>query len=836
MPTPAAPVTGAQKQKPGRARLIGKLLVLAIAAAIVLGLIGGTSYYQQRTISATGSRITTGTLSSRRTVAQTFTVSRRSILTDLTLRFDTHYDQATVPRIYAYIRSDEYYITGTTVSVSTLSNDTYCSLDFGPGVVLEPGEYTLYVYADDLTAGQIGVGLWVTDQCTAGSTLTVAGEEWPGYELCHYLTLQEYSVFSYVLVGMAFALAFGFLVLALFPSQRLRSLRPRLAGSPRGRRWAAGAKWGLWVLNPLLLFFCLEGLRYADHTLRGTVWAFTWLMLLGVQGVLAFLFGTSLIPCAVLDGVLMVYGLVNLVVIDGRGYPIAPSDLFALSTALDVSSAYRLSLDARQLQCCLLSLALITLELLLTTRVLPRRERGHWKRAVCVRLAALVLGGGSLVWLWKNPILTDCGIEAHIWNRIAGTDYNGAALDFFINLQYLLVEKPEGYSLERAEEILTEYLGEDYLTQTETAEEKPNIIFIMNESLHDFSMSGELSTNIDPLEYVRALEESGQVSWGRCYVSIFGAGTSNSEFEALTGNTMAFFPSGSNVYQQYMTDITYSLPLYLRSLGYSATAVHPCDATNWNRAKTYESMGFDEFLSIDAFTDPLIYRYISDQSCYEKLIETYEAKKDDGPVFLFNVTMQNHGSYSLRMDFPEDVNVLNGDYPKADQYLSSINLSDEAFQMLIGYFSQVEEPTLIVMFGDHQPSLESEFYNQHLGMTGESWTLADIQEEYYTPYLLWTNYGLETEERDISANLLSNLVLEAAGLPLQPYQRFLEKLQQQIPVMDAAGYQTADGEWHSYSEETEVTQLLEDYQILQYAYYSDRDTAATAAIFGIDLE
>lgn len=833
MQTTAAPVTEEPRTQKPRGKFLGKLLALAVTIAIVLALIAVTSYYQQNTISATGSRITTGTLSTRRVVTQTFTVEHRSLLTDLTLRFDTHYDQATVPRLYAYIRNDRYYIIGNTVDVSTLSNDTYCSLNFGPNVVLEPGEYTLYVYADDLQAGQIGVGLWVTDQCTEGSVLTVAGEEWPGYELCHYLTLQEYHVFSYVLVGMAFALAFAFMYLAVFPTQRLRALRPLLKAPGKANKAALGVKWGIWLVNPLLLFCCVEGLRYADHTLRGTVWLFTWLLLLGVQCGLVFLFGASLMPCAVMDGVLMVYALINLVVIDGRGYPIAPSDLFAIATAADVSSAYRLSLDARQLICCLLALALIAMEILLTVRILPRPDRGHWKRAVCIRLAALILGAGSLTWLWKNPILKENGIEPHIWNRIAGTNYNGAVLDFFINLQYLFVEKPEDYSLERAEEILQSYLGEDYLSETGTAAETPNIIYIMNESLQDFSMCGDLITNIDPLEYIHSLQEAQEVSWGRCYVSIFGAGTSNSEFEALTGHTMAYFPSGSNVYQQYMTSTTYSLPYYLKSLGYSTTAIHPCPATNWNRLKTYESMGFDAFLSIDDFEDPLIYRYISDQSCYEKIIETYEAKKDDGPVFIFNVTMQNHGSYSLRMDFPEDVNVLNGDYPKADQYLSSINLSDEAFAMLIDYFSNVEEPTMIVMFGDHQPSLESEFYNQHLGMVGQSWTLADVQEEYFTPYIVWTNYSDETEVKDISCNLLSNLVLDTAGIPLLPYQRFLALLQEQIPVMDAAGYQTTDGVWHSYSEETEVSQLLEDYHILQYAYYSDRNKSAVAELFGI---
>lgn len=814
-----------------RLKAISKLAALAVMAGLILALIFVTSCYQQKTISATGSRITTGVLSSARTVTQTFQVPRRSLLSDLTLRFDTHYDQASVEHLYAELSDESGPVARAVVEVDALSNDTYCTLGFGAGILLEKGVYTLTLSSDDLSPGQIGISLWATDQCTEGSVLTVGNTVWEGYELCHYLTLQVFRPFSYALVGLCFTAVAGLIYLALFPTKWMRALRTDPPRTGRAHIIGESVRWGLWLLNPLLLFLALEGLRYADSTLRPTVWLFTWLLLLGCQLVLAFLFGASLLPCAVFDGCVMAYGLVNLVVIDGRGYPIIPSDLFALSTATEVSGAYRLSLDARQLICVLALMALIALELLLTFRVFPKPDRTKRKRRLCFRLAALLVGAGSLAWLWRNPVLEANEIEPHIWNRIAGANYNGAALDFFINLQFLFVDKPDGYSTEAAEQILASYLEEAGVSAPAQTGDYPNIILIMNESFHDFSMSGSLRTNLDPLEYIHSLEEAGEVSWGRCYVSIFGAGTSNSEFEALTGNSLAFFPSGSNVYQQYMTSTTYSLPYYLKQLGYSATAIHPCEAANWNRTAAYESMGFDAFLSVDDFEDPLIYRYISDHSCYEKIIETYEASKDDGPVFLFNVTMQNHGSYTQRMDFPEDVNVLSGDYPKADQYLSSLRLSDRAFEELITYFSAVEEPTMILMFGDHQPSLESEFYNQHLGLDG-NWTLADIQEEYYTPYLLWTNFTDETQRFDLSANYLENLILDTAGIPLPPYNQFLAQLQAQIPVLDAAGYRTADGVWHGFGEETEVSSLLEDYQTLQYAYYYDRNKAETAAIFG----
>ena len=110
---------------------------------------------------------------------------------------------------------------------------------------------------------------------------------------------------------------------------------------------------------------------------------------------------------------------------------------------------------------------------------------------------------------------------------------------------------------------------------------KPNIILVMNESLADFSQIGDVNFSQDPLPFIHSLREN--TVYGIDYVSVFGAGTSNSEFEAMTGNTMSFFPSGCNVYQQFMHDKTFSISSYLKSLGYSCDAIHPSSGNNWNR-------------------------------------------------------------------------------------------------------------------------------------------------------------------------------------------------------------------------------------------------------------
>ena len=99
---------------------------------------------------------------------------------------------------------------------------------------------------------------------------------------------------------------------------------------------------------------------------------------------------------------------------------------------------------------------------------------------------------------------------------------------------------------------------------------------------------------------------------------------------------------------------------------------------------------------------------ISDQANYEKIVETYENKEPGSPFFLFDVTMQNHSGYTNRY-FQADINCNGYDSDEADQYFSLLKLSDEAISYLIRYFQQVDEPTMIIMFGDHSPKLPDAF-------------------------------------------------------------------------------------------------------------------------------
>ena len=380
--------------------------------------------------------------------------------------------------------------------------------------------------------------------------------------------------------------------------------------------------------------------------------------------------------------------------------------------------------------------------------------------------------------------------------------------------------------------------GTDFKSVSSLNGKKPNIILIMNESLADFSKLGKVNYNQDPLSYMHSLKDN-TIS-GLDYVSVFGAGTSNSEFEAMTGNTMKFFPSGSNVYQQFMHDSTYSISSYLKSLGYSCDAVHPSSGTNWNRVNTYKSMKFDRFITIDEFKNPEYIRYISDKESYKKVISLYEEKKkkkQDNPMFVFDMTIQNHGGYLTNTNWDDPVTVNGAHYTEANEYLSSTKVSDDAFKYLIDYFKKADEPTIICMFGDHQPSIETEFYEDLLGKSQSDWELDDIQKRFATPFIIWANYDIqEGEDVVISNNYIENLLLKQAGIELPLYNKYVEKVTKTIPAMNVNGYMDKDGKWHKYdkTETEDVSKLLNDYETLQYGYYSDMDKDSTSKLFKME--
>ena len=387
------------------------------------------------------------------------------------------------------------------------------------------------------------------------------------------------------------------------------------------------------------------------------------------------------------------------------------------------------------------------------------------------------------------------------------------------------IDIPADTSAEKLDRILREVSAEAPVL---SLPQNPHIIAIMNESWADFEEFGNLELTHSVTSRLSSLDNA---LFSHTYSSVFGAGTSASEFEFLTGNSMAFLPSGSIPYQQYILKDSFSLASHLKQLGYQTTAFHPGERSSWQRDQAYPRLGLDTFKSAAELDVPITmeHGYISDETDFNQIIWEYEHRDPKKPLFLFNVTIQNHGAYTVK-DYPASIDLIDEPekYPMARQYLTLINKTEEQFLRLTDYFNQQEEPVLILMFGDHQPSVEPEFLKKAYGVQKEAMSMEEYMNQYRVPFILWANYPLpELNKTEISLNFLSQLLLICAGLPTDAYGQYLQSLQQTLPVLTFAGYIDTQGKAYSHWESTDFTPLIQDYQTLQYerlfgAYFKDQ--------------
>ena len=363
-------------------------------------------------------------------------------------------------------------------------------------------------------------------------------------------------------------------------------------------------------------------------------------------------------------------------------------------------------------------------------------------------------------------------------------------------------------------------------------EEMPNIIVIMNEAFSDLSVIGDFETSEDYMPFFRSLYGSENTISGSLHVSVLGGNTANTEFEFLTGDSMAFLPTGSIPYQQYISDELPALPAILEDYGYSTTGLHPYIARGWKRNQVYPLLGFENCLfSTDFLYKDRMRGYITDASAFNQVIHEYEKQEESGsdsPFFAFLVTMQNHGGYSqdwtgfertVTVEGMDDLNL-----PRINAYLTLLKETDDAFRDLISYYENSDEKTIVLMFGDHQPNVETAFLEELYGKDYDDLTEEELALRYQTPFVLWANYDIEeAEDVQISANYLSTLLMDVAGLEKTAYQNFLSSLREELPVITANYCIDADGNFYSSAEYDELETLLSDYEIIQYNHLFDTE-------------
>lgn len=467
--------------------------------------------------------------------------------------------------------------------------------------------------------------------------------------------------------------------------------------------------------------------------------------------------------------------------------------------------------------------------LLMLLRVKLGRFGASWgSRLALVLVAAAGLVSFALQNSWANRMLYEAGVAQIVWNQQENYGNNGFALAFTLNVKNSIITKPAGYGEDAIDGIagklssLRTASASGQTETAETAEKLPHVIFIMSEAFWDPTLLPGVTFSEDPLPTIHRLQERYGPS--TMLTPQFGGGTSNVEFEVLTGFSTSFLPSGSVPYQQYISRPLPSLASFFESRGYRSLAVHSYEGWFWNRNNVYKWMGFEGFKSLSYFTQPE-YKgaFIADSEVSRSIIR--EVEKSPEPAFIYAVTMQNHGPYNDdrygQTDIAIDGNLTDEARQIINTYTQGAKDADASLKMLIDYFEEKEEPAYIVFFGDHLPMLGYDYdvYRQtgfiHSAQT-EEWSLEELRSMRSVPLVTWTNVPVKAElPATIGSSFLGAYALKALGV--EPAGQFALNAELYPSLPGLLRNLTIDsGNTLSGIVPEEAKAQVEEYRLLQY--------------------
>ncbi len=462
-----------------------------------------------------------------------------------------------------------------------------------------------------------------------------------------------------------------------------------------------------------------------------------------------------------------------------------------------------------------------------------------WKDKFIYKIISLVLVGAFIVSSYNgNPVKKVISYKAMFPEgdfafknfRIDGVI---PAFLSYANLKY--VNKPSNYSEEAIAEIVNRYKEietAENVNRTDINNIKPNIVYIMSESLSDPKNVENISLNMNPL---KNLDEIKTMYFsGTTIAQGYGGGTNMSEFEALTGvssvllNNAMFF---NNIAKRKEFPSIVSL---LENEGYQSAAVHFNSPMFYNRSVGYENLGIDYFYN-DTELEMEYFDYnrsfSNDESNYKQILKLL--KEQDNPSFIHNVTIQNHGPYPFTISNNEyKVEGLNNPEKKveAETYVKEIEHTDQELKKFLDQLDTFEEPTIVVFWGDHLPYFYDE---QDFG--------ADKLDQYRTPLILYSNFeaGKPEDIGDLSMNYIPNNLFKMFNFKQPAYYYLLDNVEQEAKVLQGAYIKEDVTNMYAKYKDGKLTdekaiQVFKDYEMILYDIFDGENYSVDMNFFNIE--
>ncbi|KAB2953347.1 LTA synthase family protein [Heliorestis acidaminivorans] len=607
--------------------------------------------------------------------------------------------------------------------------------------------------------------------------------------------------------------------------------------APNRSLWAIPIMFLLWLLLPFLLLLAVEfihrgsiGELFSWLTSSRQIILLNYLIALSFSTLVIAIVGSFYLSLSLATLLLLLFALINLYKLQFLGDPFFPWDLLFYQQVIKLFPVLAKETGFSDL----LLIGLVVLAIFLLRKFLPAAKVNLWFRITGAVLSILLIY--SIAFYKSSPniesmIREDMKIHEHVWMQSLNYEINGSLLAFVMNIESAVVTSPSGYHSQAIETIATDLEEKVASAKNRTVapvawpeawpKKKPNIIVIMNEAFWDPTRLENVSFSADPMPFFRSLQE--HYSTGTLLSPVFGGNTSNVEFEVLTGFSMNYLPPGSVPYQQHIKRSTPSMASLLKAEGYHTIGVHPYSRWFWNREEVYGHLGFDHFYSIEAF-EGSYYRgpYVADEEVSRFIIEQTESHEE--PVFVYAVTMQNHGPYEANRYEENEVKV-SGDLAPAsiaslETFTQGVVDVDRSLQLLVEHYEQSPEPTLILLFGDHLPFLGANhsIYREagFIERQEKDWSLEEYARMREVPFLLWSNYEQERFTlQGLSTSFLPPYIFRMANIELPLYYYFLDNFQAHFPGYIAS--LVIDHESNLLSQVPEELQHLEEqFWLLQY--------------------
>ena len=347
-----------------------------------------------------------------------------------------------------------------------------------------------------------------------------------------------------------------------------------------------------------------------------------------------------------------------------------------------------------------------------------------------------------------------------------------------------------------------------------SAEDAPNIIFLQLESFFDVKYIENFSASEDPIPFFTFLKE--KYPSGFLEVPSIGAGTANTEFECITGMNLDFFGPGEYPYKTLLRNNTCeSMAYILKNLGYSATAMHNNDGTFYNRNNVFANLGFDRYVSIEYMAKAEVneLNWARDRVLVGQIMKTLAKTKERD--YIYAISVQGHGAYPEEPLLPEttlEINLpgeLGEYYYQYLYYVHQLKEMDDFLKELVLNLSSCQEKIVLVMYGDHLPSL---------GLSDE---LLTNQNAFQTEYVVWSNFGLMAEDMDVQSYQLPARVLHLLGIEegiMPQYHTYRSEEEDYLENMQLLMYDMLYGDMEVFEgtnpyEPTEMQMGLEEVHI-----------------------